>query len=283
MRVALTGAQGFTGRYVAQALLAVGAEPVALGCDLTDAAAVAEAVAATPFDRLIHLAGRAFVGTAEWKGFYAVNQIGTFHLLKAVAEVRPGARCILASSAQVYGPGAEGLIAENALTRPANHYAVSKRAMEMGADLWRESLEIVVTRPFNYTGIGQDAGYLIPKIVDHYRRRARIIELGNTWVMRDFGDVRSVADAYVSLVLADTTPPPVVNIATGVVHSIDEILDALAHISGHTIEVRVNSALMRSNDVPILGGDITCIRAALDRWQPRLLNETLSWMYSDIH
>lgn len=278
MRVALTGASGFTGRFVAEALEAAGVSCVPLIVDLCDKVAVEEAVAGMDFDRVIHLAGRAFVNASDWSAFYAVNQIGTLNLLDAVARARSGARCILASSAQVYGPGAEGLISEEAPTNPANHYAVSKRAMEQGAALWRDRLDIVVTRPFNYTGIGQGPEYLIPKIVDHFRRKERVVELGNTWVKRDFGDVRSVAKAYVGLALADTAPP-VVNISTGAVYSIGEILQILTDISDHQIEVRVNQAFVRANDVAVLGGDANRLRATVPGWQPRDVRETLEWMY----
>jgi GDP-6-deoxy-D-talose 4-dehydrogenase len=278
MRVAVTGAGGFTGRFVTDALAAQGAEWVALDADLTDGEAVERAVAETPFDRVIHLAARAFVGVADWEGFYQVNQLGTFRLLDEVARARPGARVVMASSAQVYGPGAEGLIAEDAPTRPANHYAVSKLASEWGAPRWADRLEVVVTRPFNYTGVGQGAEYLVPKIVAHFRDRAATIELGNTWVRRDFGDVRSVADAYAGLALAEDAPA-VVNLATGRVWSIDDLLDRLEALSGHRPAVRVNPAFVRANDVPVLGGDVSRLRAALPGWEPRELGDTLAWMY----
>ncbi len=277
MRVALTGMSGFTGRFVADALTAAGAECVPIAADLANPGAIEAAVAEAPFDRLVHLAALAFVGVADWQGFYRVNQLGTFHLLNAVAKVRPGVRCIIASSAQVYGPGAEGLVAEDAPTYPANHYAVSKLAMEQGARLWGDRLEIVVTRPFNYTGRGQQTQYLVPKIVDHFRRRADVIELGNTWVKRDFGDVRAVAEAYAGLALTEEAPA-LLNIATGQLSSIDDILHILTRLSGHTLEVQVNPAFVRANDVPILGGDASRLRAALPGWEPRALEETLNWM-----
>jgi nucleoside-diphosphate-sugar epimerase len=278
MRIALTGANGFTGRFVIEALAARGIEAIPLSVDLTNKDAVEAAVADTAFDRLIHLAARAFVNAADWEAFYTVNQLGTFYLLDVVARVRPGARCVVSSSAQVYGPGAEGLIAEDADTNPANHYAVSKLAMEQGARLWRNQLEVVVTRPFNYTGVGQGVEYLVSKIVDHFRRGADTIELGNLFVQRDFGDVRSVADAYVGLALAEA-PPALVNICTGTVQSIGMIIDMLTAISGHSIDVRINPAFVRANDVAILGGDASRLRATLPDWQPRELQKTLAWMY----
>jgi nucleoside-diphosphate-sugar epimerase len=278
MRVAVTGASGFTGRFVADALAAAGAECVSLDADLCDAAALTKAVEDTEFDRVVHLAAVAFVNASAWAPFYTVNQIGTFNLLDAVARAKPGARCIVASSAQVYGPGAAGLIAEDAPTHPFNHYAIGKRAMEQGAALWRDRIEIVVTRPFNYTGVGQGTEYLIPKIVDHFKRMAPVIELGNLFVKRDFGDVRSVAEAYVGLALGDAAPATV-NICTGEVCSIDDILAALSAISGHSLEVRVNPAFVRANDVAVLGGDAALLRATLPGWRPRAIGDTLDWMY----
>jgi nucleoside-diphosphate-sugar epimerase len=237
-------------------------------------------VASTRFDRLAHLAGSAFVGEADWRRFYAVNQLGTCNLLDAVARVRPGVRCVLASSAQVYGPGAQGLISETFPANPTNHYAISKHAMELGAQLWRAKLAIVIARPFNYTGIGQDIGYLLPKLVDHFQRRAAVVELGNTWIRRDFGDVRAVADAYAGLLLADDTPP-VINICTGAVRSVDEVIATLRDLSGHSIEVRVNPAFVRTQEVPVLGGDATQLRQTLPDWRPLPLEDTLGWMYAD--
>lgn len=279
MRVALTGASGFTGRFVVDALTRRGATCLLLEADLCDKAAVEREIEAIECDRLIHLAARAFVDQDDWAAFYSVNQLGTFNLLEAMARRQPGTRCLLASSAQVYGPGAEGLIGEDAPTRPVNHYAVSKLAMELGAANWGDRLEFIITRPFNYTGVGQGVEYLIPKIVDHFRRRAPMIELGNLWVKRDFGDVRAVADVYARLALEEASPPRVFNICTGTLHSIDDILATLTGISGHQLDVTVNPRFVRKNDVPVLGGDVTRLREALPDWSPYPLADTLEWMY----
>ena len=277
MRIGLTGADGFTGAYILAQLARQGMECVALSADLTEPEAVAAEVDSKPFDRLIHLAGEAFVASGDWRRFYAVNQLGTLTLLDRLAQCRPGMRCILASSAQVYGPGASGRIAEDYPPRPSNHYAFSKLAMEICADAFADQLEIVVTRPFNYTGVGQQLRYVIPKIVDHFRRRAPRIELGNVEVRRDFGDVRTVAEAYAGLVLADS-PPSLVNIATGNDHSIREIVAMAEAVTGHSIAIEVNPAFLRDNEVPVLVGDQCRLKAALPSWQPRPFEETLEWM-----
>jgi nucleoside-diphosphate-sugar epimerase len=277
MRVALTGADGFTGAYVRAELTRRGIECVPLGADLTDPAAVRAEVSAKPFDRLIHLAGEAFAASPEWRRFYEVNQLGTLTLLDAVAAAGRRTRCILASSAQVYGGEASGCVTEDQPPRPNTHYAYSKLAMELCAGAFADRLEIVITRPFNYTGLGQQPRYVIPKIVDHFRRRAPKIELGNIDVRRDFGDVRSVAEAYVGIAQSEA-PPSLLNIATGCALSIREIMGLAEELTGHRPEIEVNPAFVRDNEVQLLVGDHGRLSGALPDWRPRPIEETLEWM-----
>ena len=277
MRVAVTGAAGFTGRYLLPALACRGHDAFALAADVTDQQALADALAGRVPEAVIHLAAKAFVNVADYGDFYAVNQAGSFNLLETLAQVAPGVRVILASTAQVYGAQASGLVDEERPMLPANHYALSKAAMEMGSRFWADRLRITIVRPFNYTGVGQEARYLVPKIVDHFRRRAETIELGNMDVRRDFGDVRAVVDAYAALLDAEATPA-VLNVATAALESVRGIVDRLEAITGHRIEVRVNPAFVRTDDVPVLGGSNDRLRAAAPGWQPRRIEETLEWM-----
>src|SRR5688572_404033 len=112
-RVLLTGAGGFTGRYVAGALREAGfsvhgwshEEDVdCTGVDLTDRAAVHAAVDALQPDIVVHLAAIAFVAHGDVDEIYRVNVVGTRHLLEALAaQARRPRKVILASSANVYG------------------------------------------------------------------------------------------------------------------------------------------------------------------------------------
>lgn len=277
MRIAVTGSDGFTGRYLLDELERRGLSCVPISANLTDADAVHRSVEAADFDALIHLAAIAFAGGSDWRAFYNVNQLGTFTLLDAVARHRPGAACLLASSAQVYGPHAEGMITENFPCRPFNHYALSKYAMELGAGQWADRLDIRIARPFNYTGVGQEARYLVPKIVDHFARREDVIELGNTKVKRDIGDVRGVVRAYCDLILADQ-PGLMTNISTGRLSSIDDLIASLSDMTGHQIEIRVNPDFVRANDVPVLGGDTRHLQELIPGWEAIPLETTLEWM-----
>lgn len=279
MHVAITGAAGFTGQYLLREFRAHGIDPVALTADLTDPDAVAREVEGAPIDCLIHLAGKAFAGARDWRGFYEVNLIGTMNLLEAVARYHPNCRCIMASTAQVYGPSASGLVDEDANVCPSSPYAISKYAMERSTQFWADRLEILIVRPFNYTGVHQSVDYLIPKIVDHFRRRAPYIELGNIDVERDFGDVRAVARAYRALSAA-AGQRGIVNICTGRLHALREVISLAEQLTGHWVEVRVNEAFVRRNEVKRLGGCAQRLQSLLPEWQPIPLDETLAWMLS---
>lgn len=275
MRVLVTGARGLTGRYLIPLLRARGDEVHELAADLTDAAAVRAEVAATRPEAVAHLAARSAV-TDDIAELYRVNQLGTFALLDALAAVASGITVLLASSAQVYGT-ASGLLDETAATRPLNHYGVSKLAMEHGAALWADRLQIVVVRSFNYTGVGQAERFLLPKIVAHFTRRAPVIKLGNLEARRDYGDVRSVVAAYAAL-LHQSTAPLTVNIGTGQLWSVADILATLIRLTGHEPVVRVDPALLRADDPPTLRSDNRRLRALLPDWSPIPLEDTLRWM-----
>jgi nucleoside-diphosphate-sugar epimerase len=277
MRVLVTGADGFTGIYLVTELQARGCEVIVFTSNITDSAAVAAEIARAKPDRVIHLAAIAFVGTDAIDPFYSVNQLGTYHLLDALARHAPDAHVLIASSAAIYGNTTGGYLNEATPPSPTSHYAVSKWAMEVGARMWADRLHITIARPFNYTGVGQQEQYLIPKIVAHFQRGDPIITLGNIDVGRDFGDVRSVVAAYCGLSL---TPPaaPVVNICTGRLWNIQQIVSAATQITGHNVEIVSNPELIRANEVKVLAGDASLLHALLPDWQPKCLEDTLRWM-----
>lgn len=280
-RVLVTGASGFTGRYVIEALRAAGYEvfdPGPAGFDLRDAEALSRAVADAQFDHLIHLAAISFVGSANATEFYAVNTVGTAQLLEAVLRAgRPIRKIVVASSANVYGNAVVSPIGESVPAMPVNHYACSKLAMEHIVRTYADRLPVVLTRPFNYTGPGQAPHFLVPKLVDHFARRAPRITLGNLDVVRDFSDVRAVAQTYVRL-LADGTPGETYNICSGTGRSLRWVMDTLAELSGHQIGIDVDPALVRASEVHRLVGDGSKLRSVIGGTEYGDFRETLAWM-----
>jgi nucleoside-diphosphate-sugar epimerase len=210
-----------------------------------------------------------------------VNITGTRNLLQALKNGNCGKHAvILASSANVYGNVSSEPITETQTLRPQNDYAVSKLAMEKMAALWGDALPITITRPFNYTGRGQSTRFLIPKIVDHFKRREKVIELGNIDVYRDFSDVRNVAWSYGQLA-ANPAPGEIFNISSGIGTSIIQVISYMEELTGHRLEISVNSKFVRENEVKSLTGDSSKLREHIGRPEQIAIQDTLLWMLDD--
>lgn len=278
MRVLLTGAGGFTGRHFFSAARAAGVDVVPLSADLLDRDAVRVEVLRIQPLAVVHLAAISFVGHADEWEFYRVNVVGTTNLLAAAAALPYTlSRVLLASSANVYGNALVSPITEDALPEPVNHYATSKLAMEVMARTFADRLPIVITRPFNYIGPGQAPQFLVPKLVDHFARRAPRIELGNLHVEREFNDVRMVCDAYLQL-LENGQPGSIYNVCSGQPYSLLRLIETLEQLTSHRMKVVVNSAFVRANEVHRLCGDPRRLIDVVGPLTAKTLDETLSWM-----
>lgn len=279
MRVLVTGLDGFTGRYIRPELEQHGHSVVGLKADLNDPQALSDEIAAIQPESVIHLAGISFVGHGNINAFYQVNLVGTRNLLAALSARADTLKSILlASSANVYGNTREGVLDESMPLCPANDYAVSKLAMEYMARLWMDRLPIIIARPFNYTGIGQSESFLLPKIVAHFRRGEKCIELGNLDVTRDFCDVRAVANAYRRLIESPARGVTL-NVCSGRSHSLREAVAMAEQIAGYPVDIRVNPAFVRDNEVRILLGSAQCLRDTIGEWDTPPLRDTLEWMF----
>lgn len=289
-RALVTGLGGFTGRYVSRELEAMGYEVFGLGqglvaaagqycVDLRDAQALKNAVIEIQPKVVVHLAAIAFVAHGDANDIYTSNIIGSRNLLAALAEctVTPE-KVLLASSANVYGNARVAVLDETCPTQPENDYAVSKYAMELMSRQWRDTLPIVIARPFNYTGVGQSPAFLLPKLVDHFARRAAKVELGNIDVYRDFNDVRMVAAAYGRL-LGSGVPGEIYNVCSGQGYSINDCLSILSGLAGYTIDVDINPAFVRENEVKRLVGSHEKLTATIGELTQIPLADTLEWMY----
>ncbi|MFL9865222.1 GDP-mannose 4,6-dehydratase [Paraburkholderia fungorum] len=292
VRTLVTGASGFTGRYLVDNLLGRGhtvieavagrneAEtPTRLRLDITSPDACRRVIETVRPDYIVHLAAISFVGHNDPLDFYRVNVIGTLNLLEACAAVGHTPRKLLiASSANVYGNVTSDAIDETFPVTPVNHYAASKAAMETMVRTWFDRLPILIVRPFNYTGRGQASNFLVPKIVEHFARREPAIELGNIDVARDFSDVRYVASAYEALLDSEAAASETVNVCTGTPYTLREILSAASDLTGHEIEIQVNPAFVRQTDVKMLAGSPAKLRSLVPKVEAIPFMDTLRWM-----
>lgn len=286
----LTGSSGFTGQHLSRSLAENGFSVIGVGSqsqtcedyhhvDIMDKKSLTDVVQYVEPTHVIHLAGISFVGHADSDAFYNVNVIGTRNLLSSLASLsKLPKRVVLASSANIYGQNKKLVLGEATPANPMNDYAVSKYAMELMATLWSEHLPIIITRPFNYTGVGQSLQFVVPKIVDHFKRRADKIRLGNIHVARDFSDVRFVADVYVKILQSTRAMPKCLNICSGKLTSIEQILTVCSEISGYKIEVCSSSSLSRGKEIKALVGDTKLLRRTIPGLHELSFRDTVAWM-----
>lgn len=294
-RILITGADGFTGRYLAGEFSRAGYEvhglvrfPIAERLsgvtalhvsDLADEPSLLAVVRKVQPTLVAHLAAIAFVPHGDVPAIYQTNLIGTRNLLEALVQGKaPLDAVLLASSANVYGNGSGGVMDEGTPYEPVNDYAVSKVAMELMAKVFTDRLPIVTVRPFNYTGIGQSDSFLLPKVVSHVRRRASFIELGNLDSARDFSDVRTVVQYYKRLLESPAARGQTFNVCSGRAYSLQEVLEMVGSLSGHKLEVRVNPAFVRANEVKALWGSRDKLVGTVGVVPEIALQETLRWM-----
>jgi nucleoside-diphosphate-sugar epimerase len=287
-RALVTGIRGFTGAYVRNELTdagytVVGAQAIAAeshdrSLDITSIEQCQRVIEELRPTHIVHLAAISFVGHDDALEMYRVNVLGTLNLLQACADLghQPD-KILIASSANVYG-NAAGVVDESVAPAPVNHYAASKIAMEYMVRTWFDRLPIVVTRPFNYTGRGQSERFLVPKIVSHFVRKEPRIELGNLDVARDFLDVRTVAHIYRALLEADGATGEVVNVCSDQPYTLQEVVQLVREASGHDLEICINPALVRQNEVKVLVGSATKLWRLVPNVEPVNFSDTIKWM-----
>lgn len=291
----ITGVNGFTGHYLATELarrghrvVGVVREPVngtVPGVDQVYVGDIAEPdtiggiVAEVAPDYVIHLAAIAFVAHGDIFEMYRTNMFGTRCLLESCKALpRPVRSILIPSSANVYGNRVEGSLSESAAMDPANDYGVTKVAVEHIARLYSQDLPIIITRPFNYTGVGQSDSFLVPKIVNALKRKDAVIELGNLDVERDFSDVRTLVEAYIRLLNSPDAAGQTFNVSSGKTVALRNIIEDAMRLADHRIEVRVNPAFVRANEIRTLCGDCSKLTSVVGPLPPIDFADTLKWM-----
>jgi GDP-4-dehydro-6-deoxy-D-mannose reductase len=299
----VTGANGFVGRHLTSHLRATGDTNIVgwsrqqpsdtsgaswREVDVLDRDAVYRAITVDRPSRIVHLAGAPHVGDS-WRNALPtlqVNVLGTRHLLDAVQEACPSARVLVVTSGMIYQPGAEALD-EAAPLVPTNPYGMSKLAQDQLARLMVEEqgLHVVVARPFNHIGPGQDPSFAASSFARQIAlieagRRDPVLQVGNLDAERDLTDVRDVVSAY-RLLLDRGQPGTAVNVCSGRARRIGWLLDTLVGLSSVPIEVTHDPARLRPSDTPRLLGNRERLTMEFG-WAPTIpleqtLADTLAW------
>ena len=288
-KVLITGIDSFTGVHLSKYLASCGYDIYGTSlfksgdklykCDITYKQDILDILKDIKPQFLIHLSGISFVEHRNLEEFYRVNTIGTTNILDSFIELNlKPIKLILASSATIYGNQGLEVLDESLCPKPANHYGASKYAMESLASGYFSKLPIIITRPFNYTGVGQSDNFLIPKIVKHFREKQQIIELGNLDVKREFNDVGFVCEVYKRLLEVDRDSQ-IVNIASNRGVKLLDVIDSMNKIAGYNIKVKVNPLFVRKDEIKSLTGSNKKLFNMIGEVKQKSLEVTLREMY----
>lgn len=308
-RILLTGGSGFVGGYLAPALTAAfpqaekllicrpghassGAGFATAEAQIYDRDAVGNIVQRFNPDLVVHLAAQSSVGHSEQSAeeTWRVNFDGSFALASACARAAPSSTFFFVSSAEVYGLSfRQGPVSEDAPLRPQNPYARSKAATEfMLTDVLPADTQLIVVRPFNHTGPGQDERFVLASFAAQIARMeaGRVppkLSVGNLDVERDFLDVRDVCDAYLRLIqhAPALAKRDVFNVSSATAHSIRSLLQVMRSRSPVEFDVVVDSTRLRSTDIPCAVGSNEHISSKVG-WKPtRRIEDTLGDLLSE--
>jgi GDP-4-dehydro-6-deoxy-D-mannose reductase len=260
-RLFVTGIDGFVGRHVKQAVENSRdgrfqlVEPRS-AIELMEPATLKRAIEETRPECVLHLAAQSFIpaAMADPRATYEVNFFGTLNLLQALDSFGFGGRMLYVGSSDVYGAVRdEDLpIVESHPLRPRNPYGVSKAAAELLCGQWAQDqhFDIVVARPFNHVGAGQEERFVVADFARQITeiklgRREPVLRVGTIDVTRDFTDVRDVVQAYMAL-LERGSSGEAYNVCSGREYSIREVLEELIRLAGVECKIIVEDARMRS-------------------------------------
>ncbi|MCD6433176.1 MAG: GDP-mannose 4,6-dehydratase [Sulfurimonas sp.] len=288
-KVLITGIDSFTGKHLCLYLKNLGYDVQGTSffdegdkkykCDITKKDELKKVFQTVNPDFIIHLSGISFTAHGNNEDFYRVNTIGTINILDMLVELGMNpSKVILVSSATVYGNQGLEVLDETLCPTPANHYGASKYAMESMARNYFEKLNIIITRPFNYTGIAQEEHFLIPKIVKHFRENKKEIELGNLFVSREFNDIEFVCEIYKNLLESDVSSE-VVNICSNRGIELLDVIESMNKIAGYEIEVKVNKEFIRKDEIKTLTGSTKKLFELIGEVKQKEFKQTLRDMF----
>jgi len=290
-RLLILGHSGFVGKHVIEAALGRVEVEVVLPpphFDVSDAQSVATALQSAEPDWVLHLAAQSSVAESLQQPIktYQVNTIGTANVVNAAVQRGFAGRLLFVSSADVYGavePAALP-IKESQPAAPRNPYAASKLAAEaicLEASR-RSGFDVVIARPFNHIGPGQDTRFAVASFAAQIaaiaaRNHSPTLAVGDLSVERDFTDVRDVIRAYFTL-FERGHRGDIYNVCSGVSHRLELVLQQLIGASDTEIRIEVDESRLRSSEAPRLVGDNGKLRSL--GWRPQIpLSQTVRDIY----
>lgn len=313
MKILITGAAGFVGRHLTEALkrqpenklyafvlketdrdkIDLPRENV-FKVDITNHGEVDLYIERIKPDIVYHLAAQSSVALS-WKHpalTYSVNITGTANLLEALSVYSQRARVILIGSSEQYGTTTEDEqpVRENHSLTGGNPYSVSKMAQEAAAELFLKNsdLQIIRVRAFNHIGAGQETTFVIPDwcsqviSMEKNLEEKACLKVGNVKVKRDFTDVRDIVRAYI-LLGSKGVSGEIYNVGSGVSHSLEEVLAIIKKLSSRDdITWTVDKNRLRPTDIMELRADISKLKSATG-WSPEYsLEDSVGWIMEEM-
>jgi NAD dependent epimerase/dehydratase len=313
-KVLVTGADGFIGSHLTEALVRAGHSVRAFvqynsfnswgwldrspadvrdsldvfAGDVRDPHGVIEAMRGC--DAVLHLAALIAIPYSYHSpdSYVDTNIRGTLNVMQA-ARTLGVRRVIHTSTSEVYGTAKQVPISEQHPLCGQSPYSASKIAADQIAYSFYASfgLPVLIVRPFNTYGPRQSARAVIPTIITQVLAGAARVRLGATTPTRDFSFVSDTVGGFLAALNTDAGVGETVNLGTGFEISIGAVADLIARIAGRSVEWAVDEARLRpaQSEVERLCADNSKARALLG-WVPeysgvtgveRGLRKTIEW------